>query len=55
MNCQQTSGEQNTEAHFCVLLGVFNDAETRRQFHTGHNAESEIAVNVFLSSIINNI
>lgn len=51
MNCQQTSEEQNV----CVLLGVFNDAETWRQFHTGHNAEGEIAVSVFIISIINSI
>lgn len=51
-NGKQTYEEQNSEADVCVLLGVFNSAETWRQFHTGHNAEGMIAISLFLFSTI---
>lgn len=42
----------NSEADVCLLLGVFNSAETWRQFHTGHDAEGTIETRVFPFSTI---
>lgn len=40
--------EQSSQADVCVLSGVFNSAEARRQFHTGHHAEGTITVSQLL-------
>lgn len=40
-NCKRTSGGQSSEAGVGVVLGVFNGAQTWRQFHTGDDAEGK--------------